>query len=252
MRRAGGWRPAGGAGAGPARRPSTSFARGTRGNRAGKGGAKGNGENGAGPLDPSPRRGRRRLRLIGPGSVGRDRSHTRGPCGLATHPAVPSLAAPGVPLGFGVGRAGRKFSRVNTARAASPGCREVWADSTARHKDLSPGRGGGATSQRGRFRCPRLAGLIPSRPLPQDGESSQFQALSPLRSHSPTSLGGSSIETHFILKFHTLPPQNPPSVRPSDFPQTAPSAALIGDSCPGLAGRRGYSALGPPGLFYPE
>lgn len=70
VRRAGG--PAGGAGAGPARGPAPAAARDGVG-RAGKGGAKGKGKNGAGPRDPSPRRGRRRQRLIGPGRAGRGR-----------------------------------------------------------------------------------------------------------------------------------------------------------------------------------
>lgn len=70
LRRAGG--PAGGVGAGPARGPAPAAARDREG-RAGKGGAKGKGEDGAGPRDPSPRRGRRRQRLIGPRRAGRSR-----------------------------------------------------------------------------------------------------------------------------------------------------------------------------------
>lgn len=151
MRRAGGRRPAGGVGAGPARGPCFSLARRPPGAGRERAGQRGKGRMGRGLSTPHLAVAAGVCSSLALGVRG-----GAGSCGLATHPAVPSLAALGVLLGFGVGRASREFSRVNTARAAWPGWREVSADSTARRKDVNRAGEEGASSERGRFRRPRL------------------------------------------------------------------------------------------------
>lgn len=111
VRRAGG--PAGGAGAGPARGPAPAAARDGVG-RAGKGGAKGKGKNGAGPRDPSPPPRPPASAPHWPWTRGAGpRPPLLGPRGLATHPAVPSLAA----------RVGaRAWSGPCASRTSKPNC----------------------------------------------------------------------------------------------------------------------------------
>lgn len=206
MRRAGG--PAGGAGAGPARGPAPAAARGW-GGRAGKGGAKGKGEDGAGPRDPSPRRGLRCRRLIGPGRGGRGRGPLLG--GRADWPRTLQC------------RHRRRAARDSAAQLR-PGLRRAGGGRSQPVvvRGVRPGWGGG-TSSRAREISPPWSGRPPSLPARSPSwrleERPQLQSPRPRDPKPPHIPGWRSLKTHFLLKFHPQPPRTPRSVRPFDLPQ---------------------------------
>lgn len=154
VRRAGG--PAGGAGAGPARGPAPAVRAG-QGGPGGKGRGKGErgGRGGASrPLTP-PR----------PPASAPHWPWARGagpkpppwePRGLATHPAVPSLAARGV--------AGPGFSSLTAARDASRGWREEPAGGPGGGLEARPRRRGPLRARE--ISAPRAGRLHPRLPLP--------------------------------------------------------------------------------------